>query len=420
MADLNPKIAADRPGVNLFALSFLWFPINMFWTVMLSYLLPNQVQVIVGQAHKGEYLGYISFLGAIATTIIQLVVAPLSDACASRLGRRHPFVLWGILLNVVAVFGFAVARNFPLLLISFFGIQLFLNVANGPYQALMPDNVPERQVGIASAYMGFALLLGQLGGAVVLLLRHSLGLVGMLGLISILLLIGMIVTMTRVPDAPAPPEERRPFGAAMATLLDLRIREYPDFFGLLYSRFFINLSNATVVAFVLYYLQDAIGLGKEGAANFQPYILLTATVSGLIGTLAAGRSLRRYTKKQIVYASCVLIGIAAIVFAFTHDKTMVLVLAFLFGAGWGAFQAVDWALAVSLLPPGGAARYMAIWHVCMTVPQIIAPLFGRVADMLNVHYGHGFGWRVAMLSTTLYLALGTWLLRRVRERVISG
>ena len=405
--------------MNLFALSFLWFPINMFWTAMLQYVLPTQVQDLVGDAHKGEYLGYISFLGAIATTVIQLVVAPLSDACAARMGRRHPFILWGILLNIVAVFGFAIARNFPMLLISFFGIQLFLNVANGPYQALLPDNVPERQHGIASAYMGFALLIGQLLGAVILLLRHSLGILGILGIVVGLLLVGMVVTLTQVPDAPAPPEERRDFGAAMATLLDLRVRENPDFFGLLYSRFFINLSYSTVVSFVLYYLQDAIGLGKEGAAAFQPFILLTATVAGLIGTLIAGRALRNYTKKQIVYASCALIGVAAVIFAFTGSKTMVLVLAFLFGAGWGAFQAVDWALAVNLLPTGGAARYMAIWHVCMTVPQVIAPLFGKIADVLNGIYGHGIGWRIAMLSTTVYLVLGAWLLRRVHERVTT-
>jgi MFS-type transporter involved in bile tolerance (Atg22 family) len=194
------------------------------------------------------------------------------------------------------------------------------------------------------------------------------------------------------------------------------VRENPDFFQLLYSRFFVNLSYSTVVAFLLYYLQDAIGLGEEGASSFQPIIILVATVAGLVGTLIAGSSLKKYTKKQIVYVASAVIAIAALIFAFTHSKLMVLVLAFLFGAGWGAFQAVDWALAVNLLPSGGAARYMAVWHVCMTVPQIIAPLFGKVADVLNKSYSDGMGWRVAMLSTVLYLAIGTALLTKVRER----
>jgi MFS family permease len=304
-------------------------------------------------------------------------------------------------------------------MLAFFGIQLCLNIATGPYQALLPDSVPQRQHGIASAYMGGALLIGQLLGALVLLLRHSLGLLGLLGLITALLLVGAIITIKFVPDVPAPPEDRLPLGKALATLSDLRIRENPDFFGLLYSRFCINLSYATVAAFLLYYLQDTIGLGEAGAGNFQPYVILVATVAGLVGTLAAGSSLKRYTKKQVIYAACALLAGASLVFAFTTGKMMVLVLAFVFGAGWGCFQAVDWAMAVNLLPSGGAARYMAVWHVCMTVPQIIAPLFGKIADVLNKQYGNGFGWRAAMLSTVLYLVIGTVLLRRVTEKPYS-
>lgn len=409
-----------RP-VNLLALSLLWLPINMFWTVMLQYFLPHRVQQLVGDASKGEYLGYISLIGAIATTVIQLVVAPLSDACASRWGRRHPFILWGIVGNLAATAGFALAGNFPLLMLSFFGIQLFLNIANGPYQALLPDTVEPERHGIASAYMGGALLLGQLFGALSLFAysKQLLSLGAVLGIVLALLVIGAGVTWKQVPDAPAPMEERLPFGKAMATLANLRIKENPDFFGLLYSRFFVNLSYSTVTAFLLYYLQDSVGLGEEGAGAFQPIIILTATVAGLVGTLIAGKSLQKLTKKQVVYLASAVIGVAALIFAFTASKEMVLVLAFLFGAGWGAFQAVDWALAVNLLPTGGAARYMAVWHVCMTVPQIIAPLFGKVADVLNKTYGQGFGWRAAMLSTVVYLIIGTLLLRRVNERLAS-
>lgn len=410
-----------KPPVNLLALSLLWFPINLFWTVMLQYALPHRVQELVGDARKGEYLGYISLLGAIATTVIQLVVAPLSDACASRWGRRHPFILWGIAGNLLATLGFALAGSFPLLMLSFFGVQLFLNIANGPYQALLPDTVSPERHGIASTYMGAALLLGQLFGAFALLAyaQGLLSLTGVFVLVLVLLVFGAVVTWKKVPDAPAPPEERLPFAQAMATLLDLRVKENPDFFGLLYSRFFVNLSYSTVTAFLLYYLQDAIRLGEDGAAAFQPVIILTATVAGLVGTLFAGAALRKLTKKQVVYLSSAVIGIAALIFAFTASKEMVLVLAFLFGAGWGAFQAVDWALAVNLLPPGGAARYMAVWHVCMTVPQIIAPLFGKVADALNSSYGQGLGWRAAMLSTVVYLVIGTLLLGRVKERVVT-
>jgi MFS family permease len=402
---------------GLIALSVLWFPINLFWTVMLQWMLPHRVQEIVGDQAKGEYLGYIAIVGAIATTVIQLVVAPLSDASGSRWGRRHPFIAWGILLNAFACAGFALAPGFGALMAAFFGIQLFLNVANGPYQALLPDNVPPSRHGMASAFMGAVLLVGQLvGGLMLFLLRKQLGVGGMLAVAVALLVVGAAITLLRVPDAPAPPEDRLPAGKALASLLDLRLGEHPSFVRMLASRFFINLSYSTVTTFLLYYLQDAIGLGKDGAGSLQGQVILIATVAGLLGTLAAGKSLSRFTKKQVVYASGALIGLAALIFAFTASKTMVLVLAFLFGAAWGAFQAVDWALAVNLLPEGGSAKYMAVWHACMTVPQIIAPAFGRVADAINKQYQGGVGWRAAMLSTVIYLAIGLFILRWVTEK----
>jgi Na+/melibiose symporter-like transporter len=259
---------------------------------------------------------------------------------------------------------------------------------------------------------------GQLLGALSLFLRGSIGTLGILLIIYALLVVGMGVTLRWVPDCPAPPKDRLPFGDAMAKLADIRIKENPDFFGLLYSRFFINLSQATVVSFLLYYLQDAVGLGEEGTAHFQPFVLLMATLAGLVGTLVVGAMLKTMTKKRVVYYACAMLAFAALFFGVANGKAFVLVLAFLFGAGWGAFQAVDWALAVNLLPEGGTARYMAVWHVCMTVPQVIAPLFGKVADVLNKQYGHGYGWRAAMFSTVIYLVIGTLLLRRVNERIV--
>lgn len=386
---------------------------------MLQAFLPGRVQELVGDAQKGTYLLYIAAIGAVATTVIQLIVGPISDASANRWGRRHPFILWGTLGGIVSVLAFAVAQNYALLILAFFMIQIFLNVANGPYQALMPDNVPPHRHGAASAYMGVALLIGQLLGAVLLIfVKPHIGLLGTLIIVMTLLLIGMGITLRFVPDAPAPPEEQMPALKSLETLKGLNIRGNRDFFGLLYSRFFINLSYSTVAFFLLYYLQDTIG-PKEAAEKNLGYILLTVTIAGLIGTLIAGYFADRVPKKLLVYIACTILALAAGAIAFIHSMEAVLILAFVFGVGWGAFSAVDWALAVNLLPEGGAARYMAVWHMCMTVPQIIAPGFGPIGDYLNRIYGQGLGWRAAMMSTVLYLIIGTLLLRRVREREVE-
>jgi MFS family permease len=429
---------------SLFYLSFLWFPINMFWTAMLQLLLPMRVQDVAPADEKGTYLGYIGIAGAIATTIVQLLVAPASDASSDPKGRRHPFIIWGVGFNVIASVGFALAGNFWMLAVCFFSIQLFLNVANGPYQALLPDNVRPSQHGIASAYMGGMLLIGQLLGAIILFLLYvvqgKIGVLVILSIINLLLVIGTYLTVRFVPDKPAPPEEQIPLSQAMATLTDLKVKENPSFFQLLYSRFFINLAYNTAVYLLAYYLQDvfylpqalaagkigdaAIKASKEGAEGFVPVLLVAVTLAGLVGTLAAAQGLKRFTMKQLVYFSCALIAVAAGIFAIAPNLTVVVVVACLFGAAWGTFQAVDWALAVNLLPEGGAAKYMAVWHVCMTVPQILAPAFGIIADYLNknyaAQYGTGVGWRGAFLATVLYIVIGAILLHWVKEKPVAA
>ncbi|MBC8141784.1 MAG: MFS transporter [Armatimonadetes bacterium] len=425
--------APDAPDIptpsiaQLLALSLFWFPINMFWTVMLTNFLPVRVEELVGSASKGTYLFYISMLGAVATTLVQIVVGPVSDQSGAKWGRRHPFILWMTLGCAVCNVAFAYAGNFPLLLLSFFGIQLLLNAATGPYQALLPDNVPASRHGLASAYMGVALLVGQLAGAAAIFSVKSVGMPAIIIGITGLLLASMAITVTCVPDRPAAPNEQRTVTEMIHDMTDWQIKQNPDFYGLLQSRFFINLCYSTVTAFILYYLKDTIlyAVTDEKARAAQAdqlltQVLIAVTLSALVGTLIAGRLADRVSKKQIIYVSCAVLGAATLVFCLTSSFIWVLILAGVFGLGWGAFQAVDWAMACNLLPKGGTAKYMAVWHACLTLPQVVAPAFGIVADLLNKQFGRGIGWRAAMLSTVIYLIAGALLLMRVRERDTAG
>jgi MFS family permease len=143
---------------------------------------------------------------------------------------------------------------------------------------------------------------------------------------------------------------------------------------------------------------------------------MTATLGSLLGTIPAGFLADRMSKKLLVQISCGCVAVGSACIAFLTGIDAARALAMVFGIGWGAFMAVDWALACNLLPTGGAARYMAIWHVCMTVPQVIAPLlFGRAGDALNAAMGQGMGWRAAMLTAVVYVIIGAGLIRKVRE-----
>lgn len=411
-------------------ISLYWFPISLFWGMMLAQILPARVEDFAGPLRKGSYLGTISVLGALAATVIQLLIGPLSDHCRARWGRRRPFLLAGTIGGVAAMVAFGAAQSFAGLVASFFLIQLFINIANGPYQAFIPDHVPPANQGKASAFMGLMQLLGEAGGPVIagMVLNSAakthgppgavaaakIGAIQHLQYLDAALLIGfMLVSVLLVPDEPG---EGGSAWAAVRKLSDLRMRENPSFYWLLVSRTVFNLGFYIALTFLAYYVQDSLGLGKKN--YFIPLMLiqLIAIASALAGTFPAGYLADKMSKKVLVYISGGFTFTSSVAFAFAGHIGFAYAMTVFFGLGYGIFRAVDWAFACNLLPPGGAARYMAIWSLSATLPQVLAPAFGPIADTINRSTSLGDGWRAAMLVSAVAGAAGILLISRVSER----
>jgi MFS family permease len=400
---------------QLMAISALWFGMNFFWSVILPLWLPERVTDFAGDAQKGTYLFYITSMGAFVSTLIQLVIGPISDRSPFRWGRRRPYIFWGTILTIPCFLLFTGASTFGMFLIGFVLIQIILNIATGPYQAIMPDLVPRHKHGLASAYMGFALILGQ-GCAFVLagfLVRTQ---VWLLASIMTVILVGtMLWTVLGTLEKPLAGKWQR---VTLKDILDIRLKGNADFGWLIVSRFFINLGFYTATFFLYFYMRDSIGLG-ENALRSTSILLLTATWAGLLGNWPAGLAADRYSKKKVLYFTCTILGVAVLWFLFVESVMWVYAVGVLFGIGWGAFAAVDWALAVNLVPVREAGRYMAIWHLAWTLPQVIAPAVGPLGDKINRIYGHGLGWRVALGFILIYLIIGVAAVSRIHEHPVS-
>jgi Na+/melibiose symporter-like transporter len=431
MATLSPlkKLSWGTTPARWALISLFWLPISLFWGAVLGQVLQSKVEYFADQAHLGAFLSVITISGAVVALVVQLIIGPLSDACASRWGRRRPFLFWGTLLSVGAMLGFAWAKSFTGLVLAFMGIELFLNIANGPYQALIPDLVPTRQQGAASGWMGMMALLGDAGGplAAGLLLAHAhtpaaqahAVLLLMEGCAA-LLVICMLVTVLTVPDVPIPAHPRlgagEVIGAALRSAYRFEIKRFPDFYWLLAARAAYNLGFYTALGFLAYYVEYAL---HQGPNYHKPLTAIQElTIGGaLLGTLPAAYLADRVPKKYVITASSLFSVAAGIAFALTHSLTFAFVSAFLFGIGYGMYKAVDWAFACHLLPPNGGAKFMAIWSLSTMLPQLAWSAFGPAADRLNHMYGSGMGYRAAMLTIPIDVLFGLLLMRRVREKL---
>src|ERR1044072_5343837 len=90
---------------ELVLLSFLYFPINLFWTAVTSQLLPPRV-ASMGIATKGTGMSLVASGGAIMASLVMLLVGPLSDNTTHPRGRRYPWVVYGIGIGAAAAIGF--------------------------------------------------------------------------------------------------------------------------------------------------------------------------------------------------------------------------------------------------------------------------------------------------------------------------
>jgi MFS family permease len=400
---------------NLAALSIFWFAWELHWAALLGAAMQGQIARFAPTDLIGTATAVLGGSGAVFSIIAQYGSGRISDS----LGRRMPFIIAGTLLDVVALFGFALAPSFLLVVLTFAGVQISLNIACGPYQALMPDRVAIGARGRASAVMGLFRLLGTVGGLFLAKLfvhqpgpgvSSALFTAGMLHLataIAAVLLVALVITVLGVSDgarsSEAPPSSAQAWPARTS------------FGWLIVSRSAVNMGIYFILPFLAFYLRFAQHVSDYLARSLD--LLLVIIGCAVVGTVPAGVLGDRVAKKSILYIALALLGIGSAAFCLVEGLPKLFPIAIVLGLGWGAYYSVDWALACVLLPPGRAGALMAIWNVGASAPQVAAPIVGGLlVDRVGAATGdHALGYRLLFALFTVFMVLGAAGLVFVRE-----
>jgi MFS family permease len=199
-----------------------------------------------------------------------------------------------------------------------------------------------------------------------------------------------------------------------------------DFFWTFATRGLVTLGIFSILPFMELYFRDVVRTPNAGAASafWLLAVIAGAIIPSMVGGVLSDRTGRR---KLFVYVSSAMQAavVSVLLFGLVRSLTVLYVLGILYGIGYGAYYAVDWALACDVLPnrEEAAGRDMALWHVSFTLPQVLAPaILAGFLHFLNepghqlwgVSSGHELGFRFIFGSAALWFILGTVMVSRIR------
>jgi len=402
-------------------ISIFGFAVAALWSSLHSVILPLRLLDFVSESFKNTYLGLLTFVGLVLAMAVQPVAGAVSDRSALGWGRRRPYILVGATLAILLLPGIGIVGSYAAIFVIYCLLQIFSNTAQGPFQAFIPDLVPEGKRGLAS---GVKTLL-EIGGGVALLYpvaffmgRYSGG-GGLhwqwlaLGALAIVLLGAMLVTVLTVKEQPGV-GGGLPLRSVLAASFRINIGANRAFIWFLASRLLILMAFTTIQTFALYFLRDVVGVDSpaRATANFS----MVAVVGMLLVVYPAGRLSDRIGRRPLVFYAGLLgaLGVA-LIFLFQHNYTAILLCSGLVGISFGAFMSTNWALATDLVAKGEEARYLGLTNMATAGGAALARLIGPVIDFFNAQ-SFGLGYQVMLLACVLYFIIGSAMVVRVKVR----
>ncbi len=384
---------------NPLRLGLFWLGIQAVWGALLGISLQARTIELVGSSGALLAYGRLATLGAVVAAIVQVAVGPWSDARRRDGSRRIEFYVVGSLVGAVALEFFFGAKSFAALTLAFVVVQAGLNVAIGPYQAIIPDAIARAKFGIASSWMAALQSAGNaLGAVLAAYVNDARVLAGSLtatligtGAVTCLHLRGL--TLERA-------KPREPFRVTRA------------FVDLFISRALVYVGFYTLLGYLLFYVRDVLAPPTLDAVKSESGILILAfTLVGALGAAAAARPSDRSDKRLVASAGGGIVIVALGVFIFSHGFAGAAAATLVAGVGWGVFLVADWAIACRVLPPGALATTMGVWNLAVILPQIVAPAL-TTAVLSRLALGGAQGPRVAFVLAAGETLVGiAWLWR---------
>lgn len=407
----------------------------------------NASRILTSLGADPHDLSFFWLVAPIMGLVVQPVVGAASDKTWTRIGRRSPYILFGALISMLAMF---FMPNAPMVVkaggagaLAFGVIMLALmdgsfNVTFQPFRALVADMTPEEQRNVGYSIQSFLINVGAVIGSALpfILTAAGVGNVPEAGKVApsviwsfyiggSLLLISVLVTVLKTKEHP--PKEFEEYNGITKedkankdgfftllrnmppTMKQLSVVQlfswFPLFLLWVYSTraisqhyFGVPLDfDATTET------NDAIKKAYNDAGDWVGMIFAMYSIVAAFFSILMPKLIKKTSRKAVYSMALVLGGLGFISTYFFNNQYMLLISMVGVGIAWAAILAMPYAILSGSLPAKRMGIYMGLFNLTVVVPQILSGVFG--GPILRTFFG-GQGIYILVLAG-VFMILGS-------------
>lgn len=353
-----------------------------------SYSLAVRIQDLA-PADQNTALALAIGIPGVVVIFITPLIGVLSDRTRSRLGRRRPWLLAGILVGMLGALTIALIPNLATLIIGWTVAYVGYTITAVMILAFFGDQLPEKQRGKVAGINGALTYIGPIIGILVATQLHAAPALMFL-IPGVLALIGGLVFVFVMKDAAVTtPRQTVRMGEVFQGFW-FNPRMYPNLGWVWLSKALVFLSLSFTSIYGVFLLTSRLGMDAAAVGGVVALTGIAGVGTSVIGALGSGwLSDKVGSRKPFLIVSAFLIAASAVIVGTTTSAEQFILGSILGSFAIGVYGAVDQAVQLDVLPQqeDQNGRFLATLGLANQVPQAIGPLLaGAVVALALGNY----------------------------------
>ena len=383
--------------------------------------------------------GLIWLAGPFTGMVVQPLIGALSDKTKSRFGRRRPYLLGGAIIASIALWLFPNSGNMANILglnsfpwaglliaaIMIWVIDACINIAQGPYRALIPDVVPKEQHSLANSYISLAIGLGSVVAAATapvlkIVFHYQMSIPAQFIMAALAFTLAMTWTCitihekstlnSEVAEEQVPQvgfwQSMKEFFALSPAVSKICIMQFFTWIGMMCMMiFFTNFAIHTVYGVpdltkLAADLQSQFLTTQTSATNYSSICFAIFNLVCFLIAVPIGFLAGKFGNKKVHIISLLSMVAAYILMGVFKSSPLIVAIGMaLSGIGWASVCALPFAMLSKYIKPGTEGSVMGIFNIFIAGPQVfvctlVAWIINKAAfeadGYMNNHYEYSF------------------------------